>query len=269
MNDIGRVPGGYPASGNGSVAAAASVRKRDGAVKRVWIILRKRLAASSAFKSLLVWTLVWLLRFVNWTNPMIAGSRERMFGQAEHTPLIAALWHGQHIMGPFMRPDNIEMVALFSRSADAELNAQVAQRLGFSVVRGSGGRNETRLEKGGARAVIQLKRALQEGLSVAMIADIPHGTPREAGMGIITLARLSGRPIVPAAYASSRRRVLEKTWDKTVVNLPFGRAVVCVGDPIYVDRDADTAHMEQKRREVTDVLNAVTAQAYEIVDRSR
>ena len=32
-----------------------------------------------------------------------------------------------------------------------------------------------------------------------MIADIPHGTPREAGQGIILLARLSGRPILPVA----------------------------------------------------------------------
>ena len=42
-------------------------------------------------------------------------------------------------------------------------------------------------------------------------------------MGIVTLARLSGRPIVPVALATSRRKVLEKTWDKTTINLPFGR----------------------------------------------
>ena len=74
---------------------------------------------------------------------------------------------------------------------------------------------------------------------------------------------------MPVAYASSRRKVLERTWDKTVVNLPFGRAAVALGEPIFVDRDADEAEMERKRREVTDALNAVTAQAYAMVDAKR
>ena len=78
--------------------------------------------------------------------------------------------------------------------------------------------------------LIALKRALDGGKNVAMIADIPHGTPREAGLGIVTLARLSGRPILPIALATSRRKVIEKSWDKTTINLPFGRASLTVGD---------------------------------------
>ena len=83
---------------------------------------------------------------------------------------------------------------MVSRSADAEMNALVIEKIGFQAVRGSGGRENTKhLEKGGARALIALKKALDAGNNVAMIADIPHGTPREAGLGIVTLARLSGR----------------------------------------------------------------------------
>ena len=78
-------------------------------------------------------------------------------------------------------------------------------------------------EKGGAQALIALKKVLDAGSNVCMIADIPHGTPRQAGMGIVMLARISGRPVVPIAMATSRRKVLEKTWDKTTINLPFGR----------------------------------------------
>ena len=113
---------------------------------------------------------------------------------------------------------------MVSRSADAEMNALVIEKIGFEAVRGSGGRDSTKhLEKGGARALIALKKALDGGKNVAMIADIPHGTPREAGLGIVTLARLSGRPILPIALATSRRKVIEKSWDKTTINLPFGR----------------------------------------------
>lgn len=158
-------------------------------------------------------------------------------------------------------------MALFSRSADAELNALVAERLGFGVVRGSGGRDGSdSREKGGARALIALKRTLDTGMNVAMIADIAHGAPRQAGLGIVTLAKVSGRPIVPIAVATSRRKVIEKSWDKTTINLPFGRYALAIGEPIHVPADAGGDVMAQKQREVTDALNAATARAYRLVD---
>src|SRR6185312_16744096 len=120
------------------------------------------------------------------------------------------------------------------------------------TVRGSGGRaGSASADKGGARALIALKKTLDAGNVVAMIADIPHGTPRQAGMGIVTLARISGRPILPAAYATSRRKVLDRTWDKTTINLPFGRRAVVFGEPVYVARDADAAELEERRQAVT------------------
>jgi lysophospholipid acyltransferase (LPLAT)-like uncharacterized protein len=159
---------------------------------------------------------------------------------------------------------------MVSRSADAEMNALVIEKIGFEAVRGSGGRENTNhLEKGGARALIALKRALDGGKNVAMIADIPHGTPREAGLGIVTLARLSGRAILPIALATSRRKVIEKSWDKTTINLPFGHASLTVGEPVLVPADADDAMIAEKQREVTASLNEATARAYRNVDAQR
>jgi lysophospholipid acyltransferase (LPLAT)-like uncharacterized protein len=137
-------------------------------------------------------------------------------------------------------------------------------------VRGSGGRdNANHMDKGGARALIALKKALDAGKDVAMIADIPKGTPRDAGMGIVTLAKLSGRPIMPMAVATSRRKVLEKSWDKTTINLPFGRGAVILGELIHVAADADDAEMERKRQDLTAALNAATDKAYRLVDGAR
>jgi lysophospholipid acyltransferase (LPLAT)-like uncharacterized protein len=102
-----------------------------------------------------------------------------------------------------------------------------------------------------------------------MIADIPHGTPREAGMGVVLLAKLSGRPIYPAALATSRRKVLEKSWDRTTINLPFGRSAMAVGEPVFVAPDADDEQMEIKRQELTEQLNAATAEAYRLADGGR
>lgn len=238
--------------------------------QRLWQDWRVRIRNSPATKAAIVWFLTTAMRFVNRTSPILPECRAEMNANAHLAPVITALWHGQHIMGPFLRPRDLKFVALFSRSADAELNAEVARKLGFEIVRGSGGREQVQnLDKGGARALLALKKALGEGKSVAMIADIPHGKPREAGLGIITLARISGRPILPVAYASSRRKVLERTWDKTTLNLPFGKAAVALGKPIHVPAEASEEEMESKRRELTAALNAATARAYEIADAHR
>ena len=159
---------------------------------------------------------------------------------------------------------------MLSRSADAEINARMVERLGIETVRGSGGRQTAKShEKGGARALIQLKRALDVGKSVFMIADISKAEARHSGLGIVTLARISGRPIIAVAYASTRKHVIERTWDKTTLNLPFGKAAVLASEPLYVPVEASDADMEFYRMQVDDRLNGVSTKAAGLVERSR
>lgn len=240
---------------------------KPGALKRFWRRARKPLAQSSLVKNVVASLLASFLRFVKLTNRLVEGSDGIEALTGKDTTSIYALWHGQHLLTPAYVPRGYRLVAMFSRSADAELNALTAEKMGIEVVRGSGGRpGEHSLEKGGARALIALKKALGAGKSVCMIADIPHGTPREAGMGLVTLSRISGRPIVGAAFATSRRKVLEKTWDKTTINLPFGRCGFAVTDPIQVPADATGEELEEYRRRVTAALNEATRRAYLLAD---
>lgn len=262
---MGQQPAGAPTLQSGEEPIP---RKRP--VKTLWRRIRKPLARSRVVKNALASLFAGAIRIIRWTNPPADGSYDPGWPHDNHKPAIIGLWHGQHIAAPAFRARRMPVVAMFSRSADSELNALVAQKLGFEVVRGSGGREDTdHRDKGGARALILLKKALSANKNVAMIADIPNGKPREAGLGIVTLARLSGRPIIPAAIATSRRKVLEKSWDKTTINLPFGRSALIYGDPIHVDVDADAAEMERKRQEVTAALNRATEKAYGLVDGVR
>jgi len=225
--------------------------------------------ASRGIKLILVFLVTYYLRFVYWTNPRIKGSDDPRQAHRLYNPFIITFWHGRHIMGPFLRPRGEKIIAMFSRSADAELNARVGEMLGLETVRGSGGRGtKHNTDKGGARALLTLNKALREGKTTAMIADIAHTTAREAGKGIILLAKLSGRPIVPYIYAFSREKILEKTWDKTAIPLPFGRSVFLMGDAFYVPQDANDALMEQKRLELTDIMNRLTEQAYARLGKS-
>lgn len=248
-------------------AAPAKPKKPRGiGASAAWRRFREPLAQSGFTKNVLARALAQVLRFIRLTNPLAVGSMTHP--GLEHEPVIVAIWHGQHFLIPAYYPSPRKLVAMVSKSADAEMNALVLERFGMDAVRGSGGRDPARhMDKGGAKALVALKRALASGKNVAMIADIPHGTPREAGLGIVLLARLSGRPIVPVAVATSRRRVLQKSWDKSTINLPFGRSALGFGPIVAVPADADEALMEAKRREVTAALNAATDAAYGLVDR--
>jgi lysophospholipid acyltransferase (LPLAT)-like uncharacterized protein len=237
-------------------------------LKTFWKKVRGPLAETRVVKSALAGTIAMLLRGVKATNRLVPGSQDPAAVIGAHQPVIIALWHGQHLLAPAYLPDGLDVVALFSRSSDAELNALVAEKLGFGIVRGSGGRQGHVAEKGGARALIVMKRLLDQGRNVAMIADVPHGAARQAGLGIVTLARISGRPILPAAIATSRRKVLERSWDRTAINLPFGRAAIVFGEPVEVAEGSDE-EMEAKRREVTAALDATTARAYRLVGEAR
>jgi lysophospholipid acyltransferase (LPLAT)-like uncharacterized protein len=247
---------------------ATEKRRGDRPMKAFWKRIRKPLAESRLVKALLVNLLAQAMRFIRLTNPPAKGSMHFKGSRYETMePGIIALWHGQHILMPAFYPSPRPLVAMVSRSADAEINAMMIEKFGIEAVRGSGGRESARhLDKGGAKALIALKKALVGGKNVCMIADIPHGTPRDAGMGVILLAKLSGRPIFPAALATSRRKVLEKSWDKTTINLPFGRSAMAVGEPVLVAAGADDAEMERKRQELTLQLNAATAEAYRMTD---
>ena len=180
-------------------------------------------------------------------------------------PVILAMWHGQHFMGPFMRRPGDRGKVLISRHRDAEINAIAAERLGIETIRGSGDVGVGFMRKGGLGAFQTLLATLQAGDSVALTADVPK-IARVAGRGILMLARESGRPIFPVALATSRRYVLHN-WDKTTINLPFSRGAAVCGGPVSVPAGTSTEGLEPYRRQLEDNLNAATARAYAIVDR--
>ncbi|KZM51581.1 lysophospholipid acyltransferase family protein [Labrenzia sp. OB1] len=182
-------------------------------------------------------------------------------------PVIVAMWHGQHFMVPFAKPADWPAKVMISRSADGEVNAIAARKLGLGLIRASGGRNARQIRKrGGMRGFIEALRALKDGYTIAMTADIPKGPARKSGVGIVQLAKHSGCPILPVAVATSRSIELN-SWDKASVNLPFGRGSIAVGELIRVPAEAGDEDLEVCRQHVEDSLNTVTARAYELVGR--
>ena len=73
---------------------------------------------------------------------------------------------------------------------------------------------------------------------MAVTPDGPRGPARKIGDGVITLARLSGAPIVPVTILTARHRQL-RSWDRFRVALPFSNGVIVFGEPIFVDHCLD------------------------------
>jgi lysophospholipid acyltransferase (LPLAT)-like uncharacterized protein len=181
-------------------------------------------------------------------------------------PAIFAFWHGQHFMTPFIKSKEIHRAkVLISRHRDGEFNAIAAERLGIGTIRGSGDHGSAFHRKGGVGAFKEMVRALEENYNVALTADVPKRS-RIAGLGIIMLARESGRPIMPFAMATSRFLRL-KNWDRTTINLPFGRGALVGGEIIMVPSDAGAQTMEELRARLEATLNDATRRAYAQVGR--
>lgn len=178
-------------------------------------------------------------------------------------PVIAAMWHGQHFMTHFAKRPQDRAASLVSRSGDGEINATALRHIGVRAIRGSGARGRDIREKGGVAALRDMLRALADGEMVVLTADVPK-IARVCGEGIVALARLSGRPIVPVAVVTSRR-VDFQSWDRASLGLPFGRGAIVLGDPIAVPRDADAAELALVRGVVEAGIDRVHARAYALV----
>lgn len=203
-----------------------------------------------------------LIRYVERTSRKVyepADLTERML--AEH-PAIFAFWHGQFMMVSTLNAHGAKVAAMVARHGDAELIGSALDRLGVTLIRGAGAGGR-RKDRGGAQALRAAMRALEDGYSICMTADVPPGPARRVGEGVITLARLSGRPIIPLAVASSRFLALD-TWSRMTINLPHSVLASVGGEPVHVPRDASPEMLESLRAGLEQSLKQATRRAYEL-----
>ena len=201
----------------------------------------KRLGQSASVRALGAEVLGAYLRFA------LATTRWDIDGAADldrvvlGTPCIFAFWHERlalmsslwlHARGR-RRHGGARMHVLISANRDGQLYGTVVRRLGAQVVHGS--RAKGRDQKGGAAGLRTLLGVLKAGDQVALTPDGPRGPAHRAAPGVAQLAGLAGVPVVPvSAQTTNRRRV--RSWDRTVLPLPFGRGVLVCGVPIVVPR---------------------------------
>ena len=171
---------------------------------------------------------------------------------------ILALWHGRIFAGlHYFR--NRGVVVITSQNFDGEWIASVLHRMGFGTARGSSSR-------GGARALVQMKRDLQLGRPAAFTLDGPRGPARVAQPGAVWLAGASGHPLLPF-HIEADRYWSARSWDRHQIPKPFATVALTIGAPISVaGTDPGTRAAAQSELETT--LRRLEARALEMLGRS-
>lgn len=190
------------------------------------------------------------------THRLVLREEGGAFDVMQRGPAIFALWHNRlavlisarrHVARA-LRIDR-EMAGLVSASRDGALLAAVMSELGVHPVRGSTSRR-------GPQALLELQTCAESGFDLAITPDGPRGPRYRVQSGVVALARITGRPIIPAA-CNSRWRISLKSWDRFQVPLPGGRWEIVFGTPLYVTDTGDAA-LEQTRLALEQSLNALT-----------
>ncbi|MCX6579740.1 MAG: lysophospholipid acyltransferase family protein [Candidatus Aminicenantes bacterium] len=170
--------------------------------------------------------------------------------RAQEVPIIYAYWH-RHIFVTIYRFMNTGARPLISLSDDGEIVAQIAIEFGMNPVRGSSSR-------GGAKAFIKLLNSIKEEKSEVLItADGPKGPAREIKDGVIRLAQKSGSVVVPIAWHADRVKILEKTWDRFKIPLPFGVITYAYGKPITIRATGSKEDEETLKRRLKDAIDTL------------
>ena len=171
---------------------------------------------------------------------------------------IMAFWHGR-ILPATVFFKNRGIVVITSQNFDGEWIAGIIRRFGYGTARGSSSR-------GGARALVQLRRDLAAGRPAGFTLDGPRGPARVAQPGAVFLAGATGYPILPFHFEASRFWEMN-SWDRTQVPKPFSRVALAIGAPLHVTGTAK-ATIDAARVDLERTLGVLEAAAKDAVGRS-
>jgi len=164
---------------------------------------------------------------------------------------IIVLWHEwlfvSGLVGRryFPRPIN----ALISTSKDGGWLVAFFRLMGLKSVRGSS-------SKRGAAALMTLTRVVKGGEHAGVTPDGPKGPARVCKPGVVTLAKLTGRPMILMGL-DYRCCIRLRNWDRFALPLPFSRIDVTFEDFGCPERGEDDAAVAARLEARLNALSGV------------
>jgi len=148
------------------------------------------------------------------------GYSQNLERQGKHA--IYAFWHAHMLLPAYVgRQRNVKV--LISQHRDGEYIAQIVQKLGYSVARGS-------TTRGGAKALLKMiKKIKEESISLAIL-----------------LGQKTQYPIIPVMIYLAKYWELP-SWDRFCIPKPFSKARIFYGNPIMVPPKLEKSDVEEYR----------------------
>ena len=199
----------------------------------------------------------WFIRLLAGTVRFRWEDRSGLFSSAERAPVIFCIWHNRLALALEVRRSYLQqrhsprpLAAIVSASKDGGILARVLERFDTQPVRGSTSRR-------GPQALLELTTWSKRGHDLAITPDGPRGPRYQVQPGVIALAQLTGRAVVPVAYSLSRKWIL-KSWDGFQIPMPFAVCRMVLDRPLHVPRDLSPEEREVWRRKLEHSLIAIT-----------
>ena len=171
---------------------------------------------------------------------------------------IYSFWHDQLLMCPLTWNSESEIKVLISKHRDGDIISKVISILGFGAIRGSTNKPEKKKNKGSLRAIRQIIKSLDNNISIGMSPDGPKGPRHKVSDGIIHIARLSQKEIIPVGIGFKKKWILN-TWDRFIIPKIFNEICFVWGKPIKVSKSSRESIRLKKDLEL--LMNQLTAEA--------
>jgi lysophospholipid acyltransferase (LPLAT)-like uncharacterized protein len=205
----------------------------------------------------LAWLVFALIRTVSATLRYQWNDRSGYIDVPTPGPAIYCVWHNRLALCMIAyygyvkkRNHTPGMAAMVSASRDGGFLTAILECFKVQPVRGSSSRR-------GSQALLELTTWAERGYDLAITPDGPRGPCYVVQEGVMSLAQLTGLPVVPVSYGLNWKIRL-KSWDRFQIPLPFSRCEIIYSKPIRIPREATDAERESLRQQLEAEMRAIS-----------
>lgn len=212
---------------------------------------KKKVLIPIIFNPIVQWVLVGVVAALTWF--VFLTSKRKLVNteslkQYKNKPVIFVFFHGRCTMlSPIIKRAGLRAYCVASQHTDGRIMARLQRLFGLRAIYGSSSKGALSVLREGIR-VIRDKKA-----SICITVDGPSGPAMKVKDGALYFACMTGAPIVPCCFSSSRGFFLNR-WDRFLVPGLFGTISVNIGEPIYLDSKMSAEEFEQKRAEIENIM---------------
>jgi len=209
------------------------------------------------YQRLAAWLVFATVRAISATLRYSWTDRSGHFKGPASAPVIFCMWHNRLALTTkayygFARKRNhtAGLAAMVSASKDGALLAAILECFKMQPVRGSS-------SKRGRQALLELTTWAERGYDLAITPDGPRGPCYEVQDGVMSLAQITGLPIIPFSYYL-HWKLRPRTWDRFQIPLPFSRCEMILEKALYVPREASDPERAALRLQLEHTLRSIS-----------